>query len=147
MSDQLLNPEINLKFPKIFKNEITSIDPFEKLTNEEISIVIKNTKGLKPSLIVPEDAFEVLIKQQIKRLEEPSLHCVKKIYSELLNSLDLIDVKDIKQYKLFEAKIKEINRSFKRKPKRKKGSTSSNICLIKGKRREKIKYLKKLQNK
>jgi hypothetical protein len=29
-------------------------------------------------------------------------------YSELLNSLDLIDVKDIKQYKLFEAKIKEI---------------------------------------
>ena len=114
----IVNPNLNQSYigaanlnkilTQIFKNEITSIDPFEKLTNEEISIVIKNTKGLKPSLFVPEDAFEVLIKQQIKRLEEPSLHCVKKIYSELLNSLDLIDVKDIKQYKLFEAKIKEI---------------------------------------
>lgn len=114
----IVNPNLNQSYigaanlnkilTQVFKNEITSIDPFEKLTNEEISIVIKNTKGLKPSLFVPEDAFEVLIKQQIKRLEEPSLHCVKKIYSELLNSLDLIDVKDIKQYKLFEAKIKEI---------------------------------------
>lgn len=99
---------INTLLTQHFKNEITSIDPFDKLTNEEILIVINNTKGLKPSLFIPEDAFEVLVKQQIQRLEEPSLRYVKKIYNELINSLDLIDVKEIKRYKLLESKIKEI---------------------------------------
>jgi hypothetical protein len=99
---------INTLLTQHFKNEVTSIDPFDKLTNEEILIVINNTKGLKPSLFIPEDAFEVLVKQQIQRLEEPSLRYVKKIYNELINSLDLIDVKEIKRYKLLESKIKEI---------------------------------------
>ena len=103
---------INKIFTQNFKNEITAIDPFDKLTNEEILIVIKNTNGLKPSLFVPEAAFEVLIRQQIQRLQEPGLLCVKKVYDELLNTIDLINVNDISRYKLLEAKIKEIMTSI-----------------------------------
>ena len=98
---------INKIFTQNFKNEITAIDPFDKLTNEEILIVIKNTNGLKPSLFVPEAAFEVLIRQQIQRLQEPGLLCVKRVYDELLNTIDLISVNDISRYKLLESKIKE----------------------------------------
>ena len=98
---------INKIFTQNFKNEITAIDPFDKLTNEEILIVIKNTNGLKPSLFVPEAAFEVLIRQQIQRLQEPGLLCVKRVYDELLNTIDLINVNDISRYKLLESKIKE----------------------------------------
>ena len=104
--------KINKIFTQNFKNEITSIDPFDRLTNEEILIVIKNTNGLKPSLFVPEAAFEVLIRQQIKRLEEPGLLCVKRVYDELLNTLDLIDVNDISRYKLLEGKIKDVMTSI-----------------------------------
>ena len=98
---------VNKIFTQNFKNEITAIDPFDKLTNEEILIVIKNTNGLKPSLFVPEAAFEVLIRQQIQRLQEPGLLCVKRVYDELLNTIDLINVNDISRYKLLESKIKE----------------------------------------
>ncbi len=35
------------------------------------------------SLFVPEGAFEVLIKQQISRLLEPSLDCANLVYEEL----------------------------------------------------------------
>ena len=98
---------INKIFTQNFKNEITAVDPFDKLTNEEILIVIKNTNGLKPSLFVPEAAFEVLIRQQIQRLQEPGLLCVKRVYDELLNTIDLISVNDISRYKLLESKIKE----------------------------------------
>lgn len=104
--------KINKIFTQNFKNEITSIDPFDTLTNEDILIVIKNTNGLKPSLFVPEAAFEVLIRQQIKRLEEPGLLCVKRVYDELLNTLDLIDVNDISRYKLLEGKIKDVMTSI-----------------------------------
>ena len=38
---------------------------------------------MNPSLFVPEGAFEVLIKQQIARLLEPSLECSQLVYEEL----------------------------------------------------------------
>lgn len=100
--------KINKLFTQTFKNEIQNIDPFSQLSNQEILIVIKNTNGLKPSLFVPELAFEVLIRQQIKRLETPSLLCVKRVYDELLNTIDLITIPNLARYKALEVKIREI---------------------------------------
>jgi dynamin 1-like protein len=44
---------------------------------------MKNSSSLSPSLFVPEGAFEVLIRQQIARLLEPSLDCSYEVYEEL----------------------------------------------------------------
>ncbi|CAG01620.1 unnamed protein product [Tetraodon nigroviridis] len=41
------------------------------------------TKGPRPALFVPEVSFELLVKRQIKRLEEPSLRCVELVHEEL----------------------------------------------------------------
>ena len=41
------------------------------------------TKGPRPSLFVPEVSFELLVKRQIRRLEEPSLRCVELVHEEL----------------------------------------------------------------
>ena len=38
---------------------------------------------MSPSLFVPEGAFEVLTRQQIARLLEPSLDCANLVYEEL----------------------------------------------------------------
>jgi dynamin 1-like protein len=48
---------------------------------------LKFTQGSAPSLFVGTTAFEVIVKQQIKRLEEPSLKCVTMIYDELVRIL------------------------------------------------------------
>lgn len=45
-------------------------------------------KGSSPALFVGSTAFEVLVKQQIKRLEDPSLKCVNMIYDELVRILN-----------------------------------------------------------
>jgi dynamin 1-like protein len=49
-------------FTDIFGRTITTIDPFEKLTDSDIMTAIRNANGLRPSLFVPEGAFEVLVR-------------------------------------------------------------------------------------
>lgn len=66
---------INFIFHEIFRKVINSIDPFEYLTERDIQTAIKNASAMSPSLFVPEGAFEVLVRQQIARLLEPSLDC------------------------------------------------------------------------
>lgn len=62
---------------------MNSINPFEYLSEQDIQTAIKNASALSPSLFVPEGAFEVLIRQQIARLLEPSLDCAYEVYEEL----------------------------------------------------------------
>lgn len=40
-------------------------------------------QGPRPALFVPEVSFELLVKRQIKRLEEPSLRCVELVHEEM----------------------------------------------------------------
>lgn len=40
-------------------------------------------QGPRPSLFVPEISFELLVKKQVKRLEEPSLRCVELVHEEM----------------------------------------------------------------
>ena len=100
--------KISKIFNQKFINEILSIDPLENLKDEEILIVIKNTNGLRPSLFVPEVAFEILVKQQIKKLEEPGLLCIKKVYDELINTINSISLPEIIRFKKLDNKIKEL---------------------------------------
>ncbi|PIO41278.1 hypothetical protein AB205_0036910 [Aquarana catesbeiana] len=40
-------------------------------------------RGPRPALFVPEVSFELLVKRQVKRLEEPSLRCVELVHEEM----------------------------------------------------------------
>ena len=72
-SECLAGARINFIVHKIFKNAIMKVDPFENLTEQDIQTAIKNASAMSPSLFVPEAAFEVLTRQQITRLLEPSI--------------------------------------------------------------------------
>lgn len=60
------------------------IAPCADLSNHDIRTAIRNSTGPRPSLFVPEIAFDLLIKPQIKLLEPPSLKCVEMVYEELM---------------------------------------------------------------
>lgn len=71
-------------FNDVFGQALESIDPTYNLTTQDIRTAIRNSTGPRPSLFVPEVAFELLIKPQIKLLEAPSLRCVELVYEELM---------------------------------------------------------------
>lgn len=70
-------------FHEIFANAISSMDPFDSIKEVDIRTLLYNSSGSTPALFVATAAFEVLVKQQIKRLEEPSLKCGQMTFDEL----------------------------------------------------------------
>ncbi|XP_064203416.1 dynamin-1-like protein isoform X2 [Anguilla rostrata] len=70
-------------FHETFGRTLQSIDPLGGLTEMDILTAIRNATGPRPALFVPEISFELLVKKQIKRLEEPSLRCVELVHEEL----------------------------------------------------------------
>ena len=46
------------------------------LTSMDILTAIRNATGPRPALFVPEVSFELLVKRQIRRLQEPSTRYV-----------------------------------------------------------------------
>lgn len=48
-----------------------------------ILIFFSRSQGPRPALFVPEISFELLVKRQIRRLEDPSLRCVELVHEEM----------------------------------------------------------------
>ncbi|XP_065201826.1 dynamin-1-like protein [Planococcus citri] len=70
-------------FHETFGRALDSIDPLAGLTKMDILTAIRNATGPRPALFVPEVSFELLVKRQIRRLEEPSLRCVELAHEEM----------------------------------------------------------------
>ncbi|KAJ8141130.1 hypothetical protein OXX80_003613 [Metschnikowia pulcherrima] len=81
---------ISFVFHEIFKNGIQALDPFDQIKDADIRTIMHNTSGSAPSLFVGTQAFEVLVKQQIRRMEDPTLRCVNLIFDELARILSQI---------------------------------------------------------
>ncbi|KAJ2064339.1 vacuolar protein sorting-associated protein 1 [Coemansia sp. S146] len=79
---------INFVFNEIFCNGVKSIDPLEHVKDTDIRTILYNSSGSSPSLFVDTNAFKVIVKQQIKRLEDPSLKCVSMVYDELVRIIN-----------------------------------------------------------
>ncbi|KAI0348753.1 hypothetical protein OH77DRAFT_761928 [Trametes cingulata] len=71
-------------FNDVFGHALQSIDATHNLDNQDIRTAIRNSTGPRPSLFVPEIAFDLLVKPQIKLLEASSLRCVELVYEELV---------------------------------------------------------------
>jgi len=63
-NDELVGgARVNYIFNNIFKKCILEIDPFDQLSDDDIRTAIKTSNGIRPSLFVPEGAFENLVRQ------------------------------------------------------------------------------------
>lgn len=70
-------------FHETFGRTLDCIHPLAGLTQMDILTAIRNATGPRPALFVPEVSFELLVKRQIRRLEEPSLRCIELVHEEM----------------------------------------------------------------
>ncbi|CAO3685670.1 unnamed protein product [Rhizopus stolonifer] len=78
---------ISFVFHELYSNGVKSIDPLDQIKDADIRTILYNSSGSSPALFVATTAFELIIRQQIKRLEEPSVKCINMVYDELVRIL------------------------------------------------------------
>ncbi|KAG6379210.1 Dynamin central region-domain-containing protein [Boletus reticuloceps] len=99
---------ISFVFHELFSSGLKSIDPFDQVKDGDIRTILYNSSGSTPSLFVGTQAFEVIVKQQIKRLEEPGLKCCQLVYDELIRILGQL-LQKIQAFRRFPALRERFN--------------------------------------
>ncbi|KAI1276629.1 Dynamin central region-domain-containing protein [Xylaria sp. FL0933] len=94
-------------FNSVFGNSLESIDPTSNLSALDIRTAIRNSTGPRPSLFVPEMAFDLLVKPQIKMLEMPSQRCVELVYEELIKICHTCGSTELSRFPRLQAKLIE----------------------------------------
>jgi len=74
---------ISFIFHQVFGRSLNSVNAFDGLSEDEIRTTIGNANGTRPALFVPEISFDILVRRQIRRLEQPGVQCVDLVYDEL----------------------------------------------------------------
>lgn len=133
---------ISFVFHELYSNGVKSVDPLEQIKDVDIRTILYNSsvsisiffitekknhflkkkklnmrfKGSSPALFVATTAFEVIIKQQIKRLEEPSVKCINMVYDELVRILSqLLNKQFFKRFPALKERFYQVVLSFFKK--------------------------------
>ncbi|CCW59714.1 unnamed protein product [Phytomonas sp. EM1] len=92
-------------FHECFAAYVTSLSARKDLTDEYIRINTRNMAGMHATLFPSDQVFVALSKQQVGRLEEPSLKCVTFVYEELIKIVEICAGKVDRFQKLKQAVI------------------------------------------
>ena len=95
-------------FNSVFGNSLETVDPTTNLSVLDIRTAIRNSTGPRPSLFVPELAFDLLVKPQIKLLEMPSQRCVELVYEELIKICHTCGSTELSRYPRLQGKLIEV---------------------------------------
>ncbi|KAI9740533.1 MAG: Dynamin- GTPase protein [Cirrosporium novae-zelandiae] len=95
-------------FNSVFGNSLETIDPNTNLSIMDIRTAIRNSTGPRPSLFVPELAFDLLVRPQIKLLEVPSQRCVELVYEELIKIGHTCGSNELARFPRLQAKLIEV---------------------------------------
>ena len=107
---------ISFVFHELYANGVKAVDPFDQVKDIDIRTILYNSSGSSPALFVGTTAFELIVKQQIKRLEDPSLKCVSLVYDELVRILTNILQKPVlRRYPSLKEKFHAVVISFFKK--------------------------------
>ncbi|OJJ08455.1 hypothetical protein ASPVEDRAFT_47618 [Aspergillus versicolor CBS 583.65] len=95
-------------FNSVFGNSLDTIEPTHNLSVSDIRTAIRNSTGPRPSLFVPELAFDLLVKPQIKLLEPPSQRCVELVYEELIKICHTCGSQELLRFPRLQGKLIEV---------------------------------------
>ncbi|KAK2746111.1 vacuolar protein sorting-associated protein 1 [Onygenales sp. PD_40] len=104
---------ISFVFHELYSNGVKALDPFDQVKDIDIRTILYNSSGSSPALFVGTTAFELIVKQQIKRMEDPSLKCVSLVYDELVRILgQLLNKQPFRRYPQLKEKFHSVVISF-----------------------------------
>lgn len=107
---------ISFVFHELYSNGVKAVDPFDMVKDIDIRTILYNSSGSAPALFVGTTAFELIVKQQIRRLEEPSLKCVSLVYDELVRILgQLLNKPMFRRYPALKEKLHAVVVGFFKK--------------------------------
>lgn len=95
-------------FNEVFGNSLETIDPTHNLSVSDIRTAIRNSTGPRASLFVPELAFDLLVKPQIKLLESPAQRCVELVYEELIKICHTCGSQELLRFPRLQGKLIEV---------------------------------------
>ena len=95
-------------FNSVFGSSLDLIDPTVNLSVFDIRTAIRNSTGPRPSLFVPELAFDLLVKPQIKLLDGPAQRCVELVYEELIKICHTCGSVELSRFPRLQAKLIEV---------------------------------------
>jgi replication fork clamp-binding protein CrfC len=75
---------INFIFHDKFVPFVSSVSPARDLTDDQIRMAIANSQGNRTTLFPSQQAFELLLQAQIRRLEDPCMRCISFVFDELV---------------------------------------------------------------
>ena len=99
---------ISYIFNEVFGRSLRGLDPFEGLDDEDIRTAIANANGPRPSLFVPEIAFDLLVKKQIEKLLQPGLQCVDLVFDEMQRMAYQSETADLSRFPDLRDRVFEI---------------------------------------
>ncbi|KAI9253591.1 Dynamin central region-domain-containing protein [Sporodiniella umbellata] len=107
---------ISFVFHELYANGVKNIDPLDQTKDIDIRTILYNSSGPSPALFVATTAFELIIKKQIKRLEEPSVKCINMVYDELARILSqLLNKQLFKRFPALKEKFYQVVLAFFKK--------------------------------
>ncbi|KAI9891218.1 MAG: vacuolar protein sorting-associated protein 1 [Vezdaea aestivalis] len=107
---------ISFVFHELYSNGVKAIDPFDQIKDIDIRTILVNSSGSSPALFVGTAAFEVIVKEQIKRLQEPGIKCASLVYDELVRILSqLLSKPAYRRYPSLRDKLQSVNIAFFKK--------------------------------
>ncbi|CAK0784287.1 hypothetical protein CVIRNUC_007491 [Coccomyxa viridis] len=99
-------------FLDIFMNGLQDLNPSSELTDEDVRTAIKNSGGVRGSLLIPDAPFELLVRKAIARLLTPSLQCKEFVHAELLRIAAQCAPADITRFPKLQARLVEAVEEF-----------------------------------
>ncbi|KAL2821822.1 vacuolar ATP synthase catalytic subunit A [Aspergillus cavernicola] len=107
---------ISFVFHELYSNGVKAVDPFDQVKDIDIRTIMYNSSGSSPALFVGTTAFELIVKQQIKRLEDPSTKCISLVYDELVRILSQLLTKQLfRRYPMLKEKFHAVVIAFFKK--------------------------------
>ncbi|GAM22540.1 hypothetical protein SAMD00019534_057150 [Acytostelium subglobosum LB1] len=99
---------INYIFNNIYAQCLNGIDPMDGVSLNDIRTAMKNATGPRAALFIPEASFEMLVKKQVARLDDPSSQCVELVYDELQRIVSQLEAKELARFINLKAKVIEV---------------------------------------
>jgi dynamin 1-like protein len=99
---------ISYIFTDIFAESLTQVGAFDVLTDDEVRTTIRNAHGTRRALFVPEISFDILVKKQITRLEQPGIQCVDLVYEELSRIAMQSEPSELTRYPVLRDRMAEV---------------------------------------